>query len=714
MTDFTENLARAKAKLPLDVLMRQLGYGEEFLKSSCKSPFRQEKDASWGVFRTAKGELKYKDFTTDERGDQVDFLASHLGSSTREALDTFLAMADVEPVKGNSHRPLPKRPVTTPEPPPEPEQAKLPPFDWQACVDALKPARITEFAKWRGYSPEFATWLQSQALIGLYRDLYATPVFQDGIPVGCQYRTLDKKTFYANATTGTDHEEKTPANALIIGKPDAQTLMVMESQWDAFTLLECNSSHQRQDGYDGLCFAITRSASNHAKVAGILKERAKSQAPGDVILVGQNDPPRLDGKPTGHDTLEVGLRKLCADIGLTLKTAMPPKRLKDVNDWWREKPNWEDILGIVDAAKASTKSKLTVRTVNELLGFKFTDDDNYFGDRILAEGQPATILGPGSIGKSRLLTQLAICSILGIPFLGIATHAAWKPWLIIQTENSNRRLQMDLRGLFKGLKLNETEINSLSDYLLFHTIEQENDSFADLENKEDFAAVQSLITDFNPTFVVFDPLNTFTAGDLNGDVDMRAACTAITRAVKRGNPKRVPIVVHHSRTGKAGAQSAVGWDKGSFGRNSKALYAWTRSQMNIAPRDPEDNTKLLVVCGKNNNGAYFPDIGVKYDEESKIYVVDEEFDPQQFREEVGLEKKPKADKGRPTKRALPIDVANLVTKPQTIGYTVREAVMKEFDVSRSAAYRMIDECENYGFITSEVLGKSKHYTRTVK
>ena len=87
---------------------------------------------------------------------------------------------------------------------------------------------------------------------------------------------------------------------------------------------------------------------------------------------------------------------------------------------------------------------------------------------------------------------------------------------------------------------------------------------------------------------------------------MRNLCTAISRATKRGNPKRVPIVLHHARTGKAGAQSATGWDKASFGRNSKVLYAWTRSQVNITPRDPDDSTKLLITSGKNNNGQLLP------------------------------------------------------------------------------------------------------------
>ena len=464
MSDFVANLATAKAKLPLDQLMRTLGYGD-YISHSCKSPFRDEKNPSWGVFTDKKGEMRWKDFTSDEQGDQVDFLAQHLGCSTREALDSFFEMAGVQ-ASSDCRRPLPKRPIV-PTVAPEPEDTTpLKPFDWDACVEALTPEKIEGFAKWRGYSVEFVTWLKSQKLVGIYQECPATPVSKDGVIVACQYRTAEGPR-YANNTPGA----RSPAEPLIIGKPDAVGLLVMESQWDAFATMEALTFHTSHTIDELFCFAVTRSASNHAKLADILKTRAKSDAPGDVILVGQNDKPRLDGKPTGHDTLEAGLRKLCAETGLTLKLAMPPKRVKDVNDWWREKPSPDDILDIVEKARSSTKSKLTIRNLKELLGFQHTEADNYFGDRVLAEGQPATFLGPGGVGKSRLLLQLALCMITGKMFLGVQTHAAGKTWLIVQTENSNRRLQVDLKGMIHGLQCSDSDIEAVNECLNIHTVE---------------------------------------------------------------------------------------------------------------------------------------------------------------------------------------------------------------------------------------------------
>lgn len=688
MSNLLETLKIAKSKLPLDALMRMTGHGE-YVSRSCKSPFREEKTASWGVYHDENGDLKWKDFTTGEGGDQVDFLAAHLGCSTRDAMTAFFEMAGVS---GEMPRSLPvksqkSRKVSEPERETEPEPSvELKPFDWQSCLDAFNEERQAGFAEWRNYTPKFVSWLKEQGLVGIYDNCPATPVIDNGVVVGCQYRTNDGSR-YANNTPG----EKTPAKPLVIGKIDAPNLVVMESPWDAFALLDAIGAYSGTIG-EMLCVTATRSASNHGKLAEVFKARAATPANGDVILIGQNDPPRRDGKPTGHDTLEEGVRKQCADHGLTLKVTMPPAHVKDLNDWWRERPENSAFLDMIEAAKTSTKSKLTVRTVEELLEFKHDDKDNYFGDRVLAEGQPATFLGPGGVGKSRLLMQQAICMITGRPFLGIQTRARMRRWLMIQTENNNRRLQIDLKGIISGLQLSEYEIQQVVECLFIHTIEADHDVFMDMANEKEFQSVQSLITDFNPDFVVFDPLNTFTTGDLNSDADMRGICTAITRATKRGNPKRVPIVVHHSLTGKAGAQKATGWDKASYGRNSKVLQAWTRSQINIAPRDPEDQTKLLITCGKNNNGAFFPDIGVRFDEDKNIYEVDETFDPQEFQEAVG-----NVRKSREREKINPAEVAALF-EGEITGLELVELVKKHFQCGKTKAYKIIDSAKAGKFV----------------
>ena len=706
-------IALAKKALPLELLMTRLDYGHEYQKASCKSPFRDEKTPSWGLFRTKTGETKYRDVTTSESGDQIDFLMEHLQCDQKAAMDAFFSMAfpcglpdefasngiGAKAAQNSRSKPQHHSRPQPPEPKPE-SSTELNPFNWAACVEALTPEEIQEFAKWRGYSVSLVEWLKSQSLIGIYQGHRATPVRFDGVEIGCQYRT-EAGPRYANNTPGM----QTPAELLVIGDPTFDYFFVLESQWDAFAFLERLGAHVGRDMND-ICIAITRSASNFGKLQPLMAERAARAKEKDVVIIGQNDKPRPDKKPTGHDTLESGVRKICADNGLTLKVAFPPRPHKDLNDWVRTEPD-ADVFGMLEDAEASIKSRRSKRKSIELLDMKHQNDDNYLGDRMLAKSQPAAMLGQGGVGKSRIVLQLAICTILGRPFLGLETHAPRKKWLIVQTENSNRRLTMDLQGFVSGMGLTKEDLAILDECLLFHTIENETDTCVVMTEKEDYAEVLGLITGFNPDFVVFDPLYSFTNGDLNSDQDMKAVCDLILQATKRGNPNRVAIVLHHAGTGKAGAQRAIGFDKSSFGRNSKALFNWCRSQFNFARRDPDDNTKLIMVAGKNNNGKEFEPIGVVFNQEKHIYEIDSSFNLDEFKEAVADTPR---GRGRPPGDDKLDEIAALITESSFPKWKLVDAIIKTRKVAKSKAYNLIRDAVDRGFISVFKLGNQQFFS----
>jgi len=348
-----------------------------------------------------------------------------------------------------------------------------------------------------------------------------------------------------------------------------------------------------------------------------------------------------------------------------------------------------DFKAHSSSARTKKKSRLSFRTITELMHMEFDDSDNYFGDRVIAASQPLTILGPGGIGKSRLLTQLAFCMITGRTFLDIETHASGKKWLIFQTENSNRRIKADIAKMIRAMNFQKEDVLLINDCFRVHTIEKDEDTFLDLENPSELAEIQAAIDEFNPDFVAFDPLNTFTSLELNNDKDMKAVVTLLSRVVKHGNPQRVPVVIHHSLTGKIGAAKAVGWDKGSYGRNSKSLYAWTRAQINLAPQDPDNPNLLIMACGKNNNGAHFQEIGVMLDDNSGVYRINPDFDPEEFRQNVGLEKKGPANK----KACLSCeDVADLfedkITRTELL-----EKIKNLTGCGKSVAYETLSKAE---------------------
>ena len=65
-----------KEKCPLPDLLRRIGLGKH-AKSSCPSPFRSDSKPSWGIFQH-DGHWYFKDFATDETGDEISVLARYL------------------------------------------------------------------------------------------------------------------------------------------------------------------------------------------------------------------------------------------------------------------------------------------------------------------------------------------------------------------------------------------------------------------------------------------------------------------------------------------------------------------------------------------------------------------------------------------------------------------------------------------------------------
>jgi RecA-family ATPase len=84
--------------------------------------------------------------------------------------------------------------------------------------------------------------------------------------------------------------------------------------------------------------------------------------------------------------------------------------------------------------------RITVRSPDEILAMKFNPEDRYLLDGILSKGQPMTLIGPGGVGKSRLLLQLAAAMVSGRDFIGIPLPQRRLRWLFLQTENSNPRV----------------------------------------------------------------------------------------------------------------------------------------------------------------------------------------------------------------------------------------------------------------------------------
>ena len=679
------DIARQKASLK-EVLCSN-GYGHCFTQKLVKSPFRpDEKSGSFHVIQV-DGRFKWKDFGTGEKaGDEIDFLARLHGESQKDARQRWFNMAGIEwpPPKpklkrGKKTSAALAKALETLEVAKEASK-----FDWEKCVRIFDESFVKRLAEWRGYRPEFVQWLVEEKLIGVWDDRFALPVHDNqGNVINAHFKDEENDWRYLGGGR--------PVTAWEIGdvKNDSKPLTLFESEWDCLAFLNALKVDTMPDMLPPC--AVTRSCSATDLVQDLLIGRTR----GNIIAYCQNDPPAKEGEKNGNDRWCEGLMGIRKGIQFTA----PPAGVKDLNDWILDGATHTDVLASIELATPKRQSNLTVRNIDELLKMTFDDSDNYLGDRMLAAGRMVSFLGPGGVGKSRMVLQMAICCILGEQFLGIESHARGKKWLIIQTENNNRRLSQDLRSLQKHYDLTDSRMAMVKRCLAIHTVETIDDAYVDLTTEEDYRQVAGLIDDEQPDIVVLDPLNTFTARDLNSDAEMREVTRLISQAVRTGNPDRCALIIHHSLTGKAGAQKASGWDKASFGRNSKNLLNAVRAQWNLTQVDPDDSTQLMLGGGKNNDGALLPELGVKFDEETGIYEHDPDFDLDEFRAALEGQKELKSGIAMP-----PNIVANLFSG-RISGGELTEKLVEQFGASKSAAYRAIKDATDDKYL--EVCGRGR-------
>ncbi len=343
---------------------------------------------------------------------------------------------------------------------------------------------------------------------------------------------------------------------------------------------------------------------------------------------------------------------------------------------------------LADNAGVKLVEGFTIRRPDEILALKFDDSDRILGDRLLATGQSLVVAGAGGMGKSRLLLQLAVACITGKPFVSFETRGEHLRWLILQAENSNRRLQFDLAKLREWT--GDSAWQRVNEQLLIHTLETDNDGFVSLENPSMFNRLGDVIGETEPHIIAFDSLYNFGIGDLSKDLDMLETCTAISRLAKAGNPGRAVIALHHALTGKAGALKATGFDRSSFGRNSKALLAWARGQINIAPGTANNNDTLVLSCGKCSNGKEFPPFAVRLNQASMIYELAPDFDLAAWQSDIS---------GTRDREPLmtPNRVRELCTGPMSKA-ELAHAIREDCGCARQVSYRYIVKAEKAGKI----------------
>ena len=361
-------IQEAKRKLPLPALMHRLGLGEH-AKKSAKCPFHDDQHNSFSIWCNDAGQWFWKCHAGCGEGDEITFLEFHDKIPRPDAIRRYLALAGIGF---------------------KPPQEK---FDWASCVDAMSDHALEKLAKWRGFSYEFCIELKKHKLIGVYRGLFATPVFENGTVIGTHYR-LKEEASWRYYPVGIK------AQPLVIGKLTASDPVdAFESTWDGFAYME-------KSGYrEGII--ISRGKSN-AKLAATLLPKGSI-----ARLWTQNDAPGSEWE-----------REFCANTAQICKRVKIPQQHKDLNEWIHAGACVNDLIEAIARAETLREAEKTwvetiresVVTTSELSKLEIPPRQRLLGDWF-CEGDLGFIFGPRGVGKTWLSLAIA-CALSGGLTLG--------------------------------------------------------------------------------------------------------------------------------------------------------------------------------------------------------------------------------------------------------------------------------------------------------
>jgi hypothetical protein len=204
---------------------------------------------------------------------------------------------------------------------------------------------------------------------------------------------------------------------------------------------------------------------------------------------------------------------------------------------------------------------------------------------------------------------------------------------MLSTENGLRRWKTDLGKMMAPLSPNERTV--INEHLRIMALVPGTDTNINLGDPTVVSRLVATLREHKPGLVVLDPLADLIDGDENKTQDVVTTLRTLQQVQTKGAPEAAYLVVHHARTGAGNvAQAGDQFSAGNFGRGSKALYSRVRCELQLAPGDRDDPSRLVLACGKSNNAPAFKARGLIFDNEVFDYVIDETFDLDAWRNDV--------------------------------------------------------------------------------
>ena len=564
-----QDTSELKQRLPLPQLMEQCGDGDRAKKSAC-CPFHEDHEPSFSVFQR-DGLWFWKCHTGCGKGDEIHYLKKKFGLDTAGAFAKWRELAGGNDCGAASRKAMRTAPAARTE--------RDLSADWQQCAAAFTDKHATELATWRGYSPDFVTWLRQRKLVGLFNERLALPIHNDaGAVVGFHYRTGKEAPAWLV-------EGGCRMRPLLIGDgKTADSVFVFESQWDAFAVLDKLAWHKSKDLSGAVI--VTRSAANGKLVRGLVKRGAV------VYAFKQNDPPDpKTGRIAADEWLADVTTEATAD-GATVKVVATPEPHNDCNDWTRAGATGADLNKAVETAKDMIPARpvapvLEFLRPSELRDYRTPDGMVLVGDCHIVRGNVFVIGGPPGVGKSRGAVALAVAGATSAEWFGLKVHNRFRT-MIVQNENGRFRLSREFADL---------DCAALDNFVLVCPPPPLGLAFERAEFQTTLAAK---IADFRPDVIVIDPWNAVARDEKARDY--LETFNAIRAVIPAGDTAPALGIVAHTRKPRAD-ERATGRGLLNLLAGSYVLGSVPRTVfvMQSASDDPTDK-RIVWTCCKNNDG----------------------------------------------------------------------------------------------------------------
>ena len=343
----------------------------------------------------------------------------------------------------------------------------------------------------------------------------------------------------------------------------------------------------------------------------------------------------------------------------------------------------------LDPVAARVRSAFTVWKPSEFLNYEPPPGQDLLGDGLLRRSELCLLAGQGGLGKSRLSLWLALCQITGRPWCGLPTKGAPATWLFVGNENSVVRWKTDLRQMQKNFSADEWAL--IETKLRLVALVEPADGVMILS--ESAARLAATLAAHKPDVLVLDPWAAFIPGNENDTQDTRDALAYLFGILRQEAPTAAVLVVAHARTGRDQAKRAADcFDGGGFVRGSKVLFSTARAQLNLAPGDSDDAERLVLACGKTNNGERFETRGLLFDSETFAYGLDPDFNLTEWRAVV---------EGKSNTPSLTMaDLWRVVESGECKTGKIADRLKQTHNASKRTVERLLSRAVDLGYLAS--------------